>query len=85
MSSALNVPPMADRDEVVYVRLAKQTLPELACVILLADATTLEGELVPVGSEGTVVGSWSNGAAYEVEFLVPVGVATVRAEDLRPA
>ena len=37
-----------------------------------------EGELIPSGSSGTVVAVWSDGAAYEVEFLNPVSaLATV--------
>lgn len=83
MASALKVPPMPDHDEIVYVRRAEGPIPELSVVALLADATTLEGDVVPAGSEGTVVATWAEGEAYEVEFTSPVGVATVKAEDLR--
>ena len=83
MPSALKVPPMPDHDEVVYVRRAEHAIPELSVVALLRDVTTMEGDLVPAGSEGTVVATWAAGAAYEVEFTSPVGVATVKAEELR--
>lgn len=42
--------------------------------------------LMPAGSEGTVVGVWRAGAAYEVEFSEPFhAVETVNVEDLGPA
>lgn len=83
MRSVLSVPRMSDNDEIVYVRRAEQAIPELASVSLLADTKTLEGDVVQAGAEGTVVGRWRGGLAYEVEFTSPVGVATVRAGDLR--
>lgn len=59
-------------------------IPELAPVVTLADAETLEGERVPSGSEGTVVGIWTDGYAYDVEFATPViGLATLKADQIR--
>ena len=59
-------------------------LKELDRVALLADAPADEGQIVPAGSEGTIVGIWQGGLAYEVEFTQPFhALATVRIEYLR--
>ncbi len=44
---------------------------------------TDDGDRIEAGSEGTVVGIWRDGAAYEVEFAQPPGaLATIEADDL---
>lgn len=58
--------------------------PELSVVEVLAAIKTDDGTEVPVGSRGTIVAEWGDGAAYEVEFARPViGNATIRAALLR--
>ena len=59
------------------------SLAELAPVRLLHGVLTDNGVEVPEGAEGTVVGVWSKGAAYEVEFTA--GLATVMADQLEAA
>ena len=52
-------------------------------VVLIADAVTDGGDSVAAGTEGTVVGVWRDGAAYEVEFAEPEGaLATIEAGQL---
>lgn len=53
---------------------------ELDEVRLLAAITTDDGTIVPAGSEGTVVATWAEGAAFEVEF--DQGLVTVEAASL---
>ena len=53
---------------------------DLDLVRLTQPATTDEGETVPAGARGTVVGIWSGGKAYEVEF--EAGLVTVEASIL---
>ena len=53
---------------------------DLDLVRVLTDAKTDEGEVVPSGTRGTIVGMYAEGAAYEVEF--EAGLATVKAGDL---
>ncbi|MEL6059264.1 MULTISPECIES: DUF4926 domain-containing protein [unclassified Methylobacterium] len=61
-----------------------QALAELSVVALLRDVVTDDGVTVPAGTEGTIVGVWGGGEAYEVEFDEPVvGNATVQADALR--
>ncbi|MCJ2050986.1 DUF4926 domain-containing protein [Methylobacterium sp. J-070] len=61
-----------------------QALAELGVVVLLRDVVTDDGVPIPAGTEGTIVGIWADGEAYEVEFDEPVaGNATVRADALR--
>jgi hypothetical protein len=61
-----------------------QGLAELSVVTLLREVVTDVGVTVPAGTEGTIVGVWADGKAYEVEFDEPVvGNATVRADALR--
>lgn len=52
-------------------------------VRLLAPVATREGEVVPAGSQGTIVATWAEGAAFEVEF--DQGLATVPSASLAPA
>jgi hypothetical protein len=56
---------------------------ELSGVRLLRAVVTDDGKAVPQGTEGTVVGIWAEGAAYEVEFSI--GLATVEASCLEAA
>ena len=63
-----------------------QALAELSVVTLLREVVTDDGVTVPAGTEGTIVGVWGDGEAYEVEFDEPVvGNATVRTDALRAA
>ncbi|GJD94673.1 hypothetical protein OCOJLMKI_1876 [Methylobacterium iners] len=55
-------------------------IDELDLVTLAVDVESNEGEIVPAGSSGTVVGVWGAGEAYEVEFAQPLqALATVAA------
>ena len=58
-------------------------LRDLDRVALTVAAITDDGDTIAAGTEGTVVGVWREGAAYEVEFASPEGaLATVEATDL---
>ena len=46
-------------------------LRDLDDVVLLASARSLDGYPIPVGAEGTIVGVWQDGEAFEVEFSEP--------------
>jgi hypothetical protein len=77
-------------DTLVYSRrMAKARIPgrlaELTRARLLAPVMSDEGVVISAGSVGTIVATWRDGAAYEVEFggLV-VGLATVEAALLGP-
>lgn len=62
----------------------RSDLRDLDRVALTAPATTDDGVTMEPGTEGTVVGVWRHGEAYEVEFAHPMGaLATVEANDLR--
>ncbi|MEH3119441.1 MAG: DUF4926 domain-containing protein [Methylorubrum populi] len=62
----------------------RSAFKDLDRVILTADMATDDGDTVVAGSEGTIVGVWRDGAAYEVEFTTPVaGLATVLPSALR--
>ncbi|MGU3666621.1 DUF4926 domain-containing protein [Methylobacterium sp. A49B] len=62
----------------------RSDLRDLDRVALTAAAVTDDGVTMEVGSEGTIVGVWRDGEAYEVEFAEPAGaLATVEAMDLR--
>lgn len=64
---------------------ARTDLRDLDRVVLRVPVTTDDGDVMAAGTEGTVVGVWREGAAYEVEFAHPEGaLATVEACDLRP-
>ena len=67
---------------------------ELACerfeeleVVALREPVALEGEAgLPSGAEGTVVGIWAGGQAYEVEFTEPAAaLVTLRGSQIRRA
>ncbi len=47
-------------------------LPELSVVRLVRDVTTDEGGTLPAGSSGTIVGTFGDGEAYDVEFIEPL-------------
>lgn len=58
---------------------------DLDSVLVTIPVTTDDGDAIPTGTEGTIVGIWRGGAAYEVEFAQPPGaLATVAAGDLVP-
>jgi hypothetical protein len=58
---------------------------DLDSVLVTIPVTTDDGDLIPAGTEGTIVGIWRDGAAYEVEFAQPPGaLATVASDDLAP-
>ena len=50
-------------------------------VCVMRDVITDDGTEVAEGTQGTVVGIWADGAAYEVEF--EEGLATIAATALR--
>lgn len=59
-------------------------LRELDRVCLIDPVIADDGDAIEAGSQGTVVGIWRDGGAYEVEFASPEGaLATVEAEGLR--
>ncbi|MCJ2071921.1 DUF4926 domain-containing protein [Methylobacterium sp. J-030] len=60
-------------DSTYYARSLGQgaAIRELSRVALNAEQETEEGHVLPAGSEGTIVGTWARGAAYEVEFTRP--------------
>jgi hypothetical protein len=61
----------------------RSDLRDLDRVALKAAAVTDDGVTMEAGSEGTIVGVWRDGEAYEVEFAEPAGaLATVEATDL---
>ncbi len=52
-------------------------------VALARPLETETGDVLPVGSQGTIVGTWAAGEAYEVEFLEPFqALETIEAADL---
>lgn len=55
---------------------------ELQVIRISKEVETEDGEKVPSGTCGTIVGVWGQGEAYEVEFTDPIGVATIRADGL---
>jgi hypothetical protein len=63
---------------------ALRPFPEHSIVALLSGFTLEDGRLLPPKTEGTVVGVWANGEAYEVEFDKPFhAVVTIPAAKLR--
>ena len=59
-------------------------IDELDEVTLSRDVVDMDGQRVPAGSVGTVVGVWGEMAAFEVEFTRPIqALATVRRESIR--
>ncbi|KQO94855.1 DUF4926 domain-containing protein [Methylorubrum extorquens] len=63
----------------------RSAFKDLDRVVLTADVTTDDGDTVAAGAEGTIVGVWRDGAAYEVEFTTPIaGLATVLPSALAP-
>ena len=62
----------------------RSDLRDLDRVALITAAVTDDGVTMEAGSEGTIVGVWRDGEAYEVEFAEPTGaLATVEATNLR--
>ena len=61
----------------------KSRFQDLDDVRINVAVVTDDGDRIEAGSEGTVVGIWRGGAAYEVEFAQPPGaLATIEADDL---
>ncbi|NNM75061.1 hypothetical protein HJG44_22120 [Enterovirga sp. DB1703] len=58
-------------------------MPELTRVLVTRAARTMEGDDVIAGTEGTIVGIWNNGEAYDVEFSEALGPAVIEAKFLR--
>ena len=57
---------------------------DLDAVEMIRSATSDDGDVIPAGSQGTVVSVIRDGFAYGVEFAEPYGaVATLLAADLR--
>ena len=84
MSAVLQPP---SHDELFFVQRRGDTpaIPELTRVVLLEPVKTDEGETIPAGLIGTVVGVMGSGEAYDVELTAPVGaLVTVRAQAVRP-
>ena len=58
---------------------------ELAVVRLVRAVEDDEGRMIEAGSRGTIVATWGEGVAYEVEFVQPFqALATVDTVDLEP-
>lgn len=56
---------------------------DLDSVTINVAVITDDGDQIAAGSEGTIVGIWRGGAAYEVEFAEPPGaLATIDSGDL---
>lgn len=73
-------------DPTFYARTFGQTaaIRELSRVALTAPRKTDDGRVLPKGSEGTIVGTWARGEAYEVEFTKPfAALVTVEPEHFR--
>lgn len=60
-----------------YDRSTSQGFAELSQVRLVRSTLTDDGVVVEADTQGTVVGVWPEGAAYEVDFAA--GLATVEA------
>jgi hypothetical protein len=59
-------------------------LRDLDDVAVLAPVVTDDGDTIPVGTEGTIVGVWKDGETFFVEFAEPESaLATVRLINLR--
>ena len=57
------------------------SIAELDQVTISREVESDDGDTVPAGATGTVVGIWAGGAAFEVEFAEPVSaLATVKAD-----
>ena len=62
----------------------RSDLRDLDRVALTSAATSDDGDVLPLGTEGTIVSVYRGGEAYVVEFPTPLGaLATVRLEAIR--
>lgn len=62
------------------------SIRELDDVVLTAEALTMDGDVIPAGTKGTVVAVMCEGQTFAVEFAEPAGaLASVSASDLRRA
>ncbi|WP_375458298.1 DUF4926 domain-containing protein [uncultured Enterovirga sp.] len=90
MSAVLKYPPLEPELTYVYrprpvLVPERKVLAELSVVALRVPATTFDGLAIPAGATGTVVTVWEDGAAYDVEFTDPAGLASLTADDLEIA
>lgn len=60
-------------DSTYYARSLGQgaAIRELSRIALTSPQEIENGQVLPARSEGTIVGTWARGAAYEVEFTRP--------------
>lgn len=59
-------------------------LRDLDCVVLTVALTSDEGDLIPAGTEGTIVSVHGDGESYVVEFAEPMGaLVTAEPHELR--
>ena len=63
----------------------REAFREFAIVALRNPARTFDGVPILPGATGTIVTVWDEGAAYDVEFTDPAGLASVSGEDIEPA
>ena len=73
-------------DPTFYARALGQpaAIRELSRVALTSPHEMDDGRVLPEESEGTVVGTWARGAAYEIEFTKPfAALVTVEPEHFR--
>ena len=62
----------------------RSDLRDLDRVALTSATTSDDGDVLPLGTEGTIVSVYRGGEAYVVEFPTPLGaLATVRPEAIR--
>ncbi|MGE7414968.1 DUF4926 domain-containing protein [Methylobacterium tarhaniae] len=62
----------------------RQGLRDLDRVVLTAAVASDDGDMIPVGTTGTVVSVHEGGSSYVVEFSEPVGaLATVEPREIK--
>lgn len=73
--------------ETLYLMRRDRTgLRELDDVVTLKSVVTIDGETIAAGTEGTVIGTWTDDKACAVEFPEPEGaLAIIQASDLTRA
>jgi hypothetical protein len=73
-------------DSTFYARTLSHAgaIRELSRIALTIPQKAEDGRVLPVGSEGTIVGTWARGEAYEVEFTRPfAALVTVEPSQFR--
>ena len=74
----------AEKKTTANVTTASRQYSELSRVALRVAKHVNEGDL-PAGSQGTIVGIYSDGAGYEVEFVQPISaVVTLSSNEIMP-